>query len=156
MLRAENSTEHQRTIFGPVFLCERAGFCTKNSKYFCHNSWPSIYNCAVCALMLPISKKTPHNFWSKFVNSSHSSMRLHGLADFPEVFSNFFHIFLRLQRRDIADLRYSLGGSGWKHSRSLLNSFIVPCWKLKNQFKNNFCLWTNFQVLIESKRMAEN
>ena len=101
-------------------------------------------------------KKTPHNFWSKFVNSSHSSMRLHGLADFPEVFSNFFHIFLRLQRRDIADLRYSLGGSGWKHSRSLLNSFIVPCWKLKNQFKNNFCLWTNFQVLIESKRMAEN
>ena len=25
---------------------ERAGFCTKNSKYFCHNDWPSIYNCA--------------------------------------------------------------------------------------------------------------
>ena len=47
MLRAENSTEHQRTIFGPVFLYERAGFCTKNSKYFCHNSWPSINNCAL-------------------------------------------------------------------------------------------------------------
>ena len=46
MLRAENSMEHQMTIFGPVFLYERAGFCTKNSKYFCHNDWPSIYNCA--------------------------------------------------------------------------------------------------------------
>ena len=39
--------EHQMTIFCPVFLYERAGFCTKNSKYFCHNDWPSIYNCEV-------------------------------------------------------------------------------------------------------------
>ena len=51
MLRAENSMEHQMTIFGPVFLYERAGFRTKNSKYFCHNDWPSIYSCeqAWCA-----------------------------------------------------------------------------------------------------------
>ena len=45
MLRLENSTEHQRTIFGSVFLYERADFCTKNSQYFCQNFWPSIHNC---------------------------------------------------------------------------------------------------------------
>ena len=63
MLRAENSTEHQRTIFGPVFLYERAGFCTKNSKYFCHNDWPSIFNCAKLNKLektIKIEKKKTH------------------------------------------------------------------------------------------------
>ena len=62
------------TIFGPVFLYERAGFCTKNSKYFCHNDWPSIYNCAkeICGLQFSSFLKNigEVNLFSLFVSAS--------------------------------------------------------------------------------------
>ena len=37
IVRVENSTELQRTIFGHVLPYEIADFCTKNSQNFCHN-----------------------------------------------------------------------------------------------------------------------
>ena len=53
ILRAKNSTEHQRTILGLVFLYEITDFCTKNSEFFCHNSRPSITNCGEVLKIVP-------------------------------------------------------------------------------------------------------
>ena len=62
ILRAKNSTEHQKTILGLVFLYEITDFCTKNSEYFCHNSKPSITNCGKLFSVSFEDKKIQTNF----------------------------------------------------------------------------------------------
>ena len=47
VIRVENSTERQRTIFGHVFPYEIADFCTKISQFFLPNNWPSMNHCVL-------------------------------------------------------------------------------------------------------------